>query len=210
VRRKILDNKNERKDSPFEMIAAYQELVSRLIEMSDQLKREEAYDLDKIFSIIWPQLNFIIPELSGGTLFGLLDDQFQCYAQRKNDPAFLEWEELSPKCLKETQIILNTDKENDFLIWNFDPGVPFFLSQDSMEQALCISWLCEHPHEENLYLLLVRNDMKRPFLSHECEAIKLISRIIGWVANYAMSYQSLMYKLNKDFVQKIHEADSAM
>jgi len=189
------------------MLLDYQEQIGTLIEMSDRLKDEEAYDLQKIFSVVWPHLNLIVPDIIGGAIIGLIDDELRCHVRKKNDPIFIRWADVSPESMAKTRDALKKYDERDIIIWNFEDGAPLFTSGTRKNQAVSISWLCEHPHEENLFLLLVRNNYKLPFLSHETQGIKLTSRMIGWVANYALSYQSLIYKLKKEMGEKIRAAD---
>ena len=187
-------------DGPFRISLAYQEQTGSLIEMLDRLRGEEAYNRERIFKIFWPHIEQIVPDLAGGAIFGLRDDKVKCHIEEtKITSSMKKWDDLDDKSKKTTISAMRDDEAKEVVFWNYKKDAPLFVTDSQKNQAIALSWLCEHPDGENLFLLLVRNIEKRPFLSHEIQAIKITSRIVGGFANYAFTYQLLKYGISETF-----------
>ncbi len=195
-----MDTKKSLLDSPFRISLAYREQTGSLIEMLDRLKSEEAYNRERIFKTFWPHIEQIVPDLAGGAIFGLMDDKVKCHIEETKITSSMEkWDDLDSQSKKITISAMKNDEAKEVVFWNYEEDAPLFVTNSRKNQAVALSWLCEHPDGENLFLLLVRNIEKRPFLSHEIQAIKITSRIVGGFANYAFTYQLLKYGISETF-----------
>ena len=191
-----------RLDSPVQMILDYQEQIGSLIELQDQLRDINAYNLDMIFEIAWPHLNYIIPDLSGGLVMGLLDGKLNKYAQKNNFEHMKSWENISGASKQSIVSALKKDDMRSVILWNYEDDAPLFVSDFSENQAVEIVWLCEKPDDESLYIALIRNVKRRPFLCHEVQALKLAGGIIGSRANFAFTYDALIGGISKKIRDK--------
>ena len=192
----------QRLDSPIQMILDYQEQIGSLIELQDQLRDINAYNLDMIFDFAWPHLNYIIPNLSGGLVMGLLDGRLKKYAQKNNVEHMKNWGNISESSKRSMVSALKKDDMRSVVFWNYEEHAPLFVLDSPENQAVAIVWLCEKPDDESLYMALIRNVKKRPFLCHEAQALKLAGRIIGSRANFIFTYDALIGGISKRFRYK--------
>ena len=63
----------------------------------------------------------------------------------------------------------------------------------------CISHLCKLINDDTYFLLIVRDEEKKPFLSHEIQAIRIYSKILGWFIHYSLTDEVNRYMLVKHF-----------
>ncbi|CAN2042057.1 putative GAF domain-containing protein [Candidatus Magnetomoraceae bacterium gMMP-15] len=189
-----------RHDSPLRMILAYQEQTASLMELMDELAEEQSYDLKKIFEIIWPHLKLIVTDIAGGAIIGLREDQqnnqIKIHAMQNIFKNIKEWDELNDKAKEIISSAMIEEESKNVKFWNREEYAPQFATGSKQNQAVSLSWLCDHPDDEKLFLILVRDVKKRPFLSHEIQAIKMTSRIIGWLDNYLFTNELLIFGIH--------------
>jgi len=89
------------------------------------------------------------------------------------------------------------------MYWNYEANAPVIIAEKNDEKAIAISFLCKHADDENLFMIIYRNILKKPLLSDEIQLIKMVSRILGWHLNYEFTYQLLMYHIEKRFRRQI-------
>jgi len=100
-----------------------------------------------------------------------------------------------------TEIESKSSKE--VLFWNYEHIAAEILHLKTEDIALAISLLCNRAVDEKMYMMLFRNKLKKPFINHEIQLIKIVSRIVGWHLNYEFTYQVLMYQFEKSFRRKL-------
>ncbi|MDM8555746.1 hypothetical protein QUF75_13520 [Desulfococcaceae bacterium HSG7] len=192
-----LIKQSTRRDSPIQMLLDYQEQFASLIELQDNLVDINAYNLEKIFDLAWPHLNYIVPELAGGGIIGCLDKKIKSYAHKDNSRFIKKWMDVNSESKELILAALEKDTKRSVILWNYNSDAPLFVSDSRMNQTVALAWLCEKPDDEALYTVLVRNISKRPFLCHEVQAIKLAARIIGSRANFTFTYEALLGGISK-------------
>jgi hypothetical protein len=188
-------------DDPLRMAIVYQEQMASLIELISQLNKDQSYDRKKIFNILWPQLELIVKDLAAGLLIGVKNDSIRCLVQKSHEDSIKKWEELdegSNRLIANTVEEVMANRSKEVVYWNGDEDTPpKFETDPSKPQYVALSWLCELPQDENLFILLIRNKENRPFLSHEIQVIELTSKLIGWFFNYIITYDLLLFGIRQ-------------
>jgi len=181
----------------------YQERIACLTEMMDELKEQDEFDISNIFSIVYNSLNEMMLFLDGGCLIGIKDDQLNVYACQNIETPENYWIDLPLN--KRQQIIneLESKSSKEVLFWNYEHNATENLHLKTENIALAISLLCNRADDEKMYIMLFRNKLNNPFISHEIQLIKIVSRIVGWHLNYEFTYQVLMYQFEKSFRRKL-------
>jgi len=186
-----------RKDSPINMILSYQEQISGLIELQEQLVEFEAYNLRKIFNLAWPHLNNIISELVGGCIIGILDQNLNNYVFKNKNGILKEWEKVDSHSINLILTALSQHNDRSAILWTYKEDSPKLTIDSPKKQVIALSWLCQKVDDESLYMMLIRNTERRPFLSHEVQAIELTSRIMGSCAKFTNTYEALLGSISK-------------
>ena len=183
----------------------YQERIACLTEMMDEIKikQKEKYDMSDIFLSVYNALDEMITNIHGGAIIGIKDNCLTFFATQNLDAPDKHWESLSSQEQEKILHQFKSDAAKDVLFWNYETNAPAIINQVCHEQAIAISFLCKHVDDENLYMIIFRNLLKKPLLSDEIQLIKIVSRILGWHLNYEFTYQLLMYHIEKSFRRKM-------
>jgi len=204
------NNKNDsifgRKDSPIQMILAYQQLISKLIYIIDDLKEDDVFNIKRILEILWPYLKKIVSPLSLGVILGIsvkleeninLSDDFvvnyQAVAGEKE--LLLDWNETDKISKALIFKAIKHDMKSAFC-WNCHYASPKFIHPKNIAFPTMLTKLCHMPTGEILYLLLVRNNTKNIFLSHEMQAMMLLSKIVGERISYTFLHDGFYHAVS--------------
>jgi len=188
-------------ENPFKISFAMQDLLVRIGDMIDLLTIEgEEYNPENIFQKYWPHLIKIVPEITGGILFGVKNSDIFIYNSINTNTIFEKWSDLESKHRIDVLKLLNNKDIKDVLFWNYNDML--LVEETPKKHACSLSWLCDLPnqHKEKLYMFLIRKIEKRPFLCHEIQAIKTTSRIIGaHLKNEWWAYNYTIFLINQKF-----------
>ena len=177
----------------------YQERIACLTEMMDTLKQKDEYNLSEIFTIVFDALDEMIQHLYGGAIVGIKDNELTFFTTRNiNDPDN-NWGLLSDGEKDSILKYFHSEDVKDVLFWNYEANAPIIINKNSYEHAIAISFLCQHADDEDLFMIVYRNQKRKPLLSDEIQIIKMVSRILGWHLNYEFTYQLLMYHIDRSF-----------
>jgi len=176
----------------------YQERIACLTEMMDEIKEQPQYDLSKVFSIVYKCLNEMELHLNGGGIIGINNERLAFLCYQDIDKLENYWEGLIQD---QKQQIINeiVQASKDVHYWNYEQKALPLIKDKPEKIAIAISFLCKHIDDENLYLFVYRNKLKKPLMSDEIQLIKIVSRILGWHLNYEFTYQVLLYQIEKRF-----------
>jgi hypothetical protein len=195
-----------KRDDPFRMLMAYQNMLIGTERIIDILKIGEQFDPYKICEDFWPYIQNMLSDVQGCLFFSLTDvkdpDPFQFYFQNKCESYMNQWKDLSSEHQNNIlNIVLQVfqDDKREVALWNYDKDTEIFVKNSQNKIAMSISWLCDLPSDITFFMLLIRNEEKNPLLCHEVQAIKVISRIIGIHLKNTFSYQSLQMNLQERF-----------
>jgi len=187
--------KKQREDRPIKLILSYQEQIASLLELLDDLKGNDGYDREKLFDIILPHFKCIVPDLSGFAMLGKRENLIKCHAQNNISDSHNDWKTLNRKDVFNA---LHICEKAGAVAWNEEDNKPEFTQSFSQNTRIAaLSWLCEHPDDENIFLLFTRNVEDKPFLVYELQVIKLASGIVGAIANYGFTNQLLKYNIHR-------------
>ncbi|KPA13390.1 hypothetical protein MHK_006411 [Candidatus Magnetomorum sp. HK-1] len=184
----------------------YQERIACLTEMMDKLKQKETYDLSDIFKTVFEALNEMIIHLHAGAIIGIKEDQLTFFTSQNLITPNKYWASLSSN--EKGCILAQLNSElatKDVIYWNYETNAPVIFDKKNDEKAIAISFLCKYADDENLFMIIYRNTLKKPLLSDEVQLIKMVSRILGWHLNYEFTYQLLMYHIEKSFRRQIQK-----
>jgi hypothetical protein len=191
----------KRTDNPLRMIFAYQKQIASVVSLMDRLRDGERFDIEDMLNIALDDIHNLVPHLVGTAIIGRADDQFTCHAKTETEPLIMgNWSNESVE-FQAAMNVVSENKETESVIFQNYEKIPTLFAEDFFEkQATSISWLCNLPDYEQLFMVFVRKDKKFPFLSHEIQAIKMLSRIIGSHLNYTCAYQNLLYNIHSDLL----------
>jgi len=181
----------------------YQERIACLTDMMDTIKKKEEYDLDGIFNTVFDALDEMILNLHGGAIIGYKENKITFFTTRNICTPDDHWETIDSEEKGRILNQLNSDAAKDVLYWNYEANAPIIINTQTHKLAIAISFLCKHADDENLFMIVYRNVLKKPLLSDEIQLIKIVSRILGWHLNYEFTYQLLMYHIEKRFRKAI-------
>ena len=190
----IQTGQTKRADHPLYMVLAYQEQTAAVVRILDKLKNEKAFDIKQIFNVIWPEILRIVPDLAGSMIIGLRDKKITCHVE-KRESDIKKWSDLDQMSKNKIHEVLEKQDTSSVVFRNYEKDAPLVSKSSPEEQALAISWLCVLPDDEELFWIAVRDIESKPFLSHEIQAIKIISRIFGSHLSYVSSFQNLLYSI---------------
>jgi hypothetical protein len=181
----------------------YQERLACLTEFMDELKKQKKFDYAQILLLTKDKLNEMKLDITGGAIIGLKNNQLSFFAGEKIDDYNDHWKHL-PDSIK-TQIYneLATKVTKDTQIYNYENNAPSVILSEPKTIAFSISHLCQNPDDEDLFMLLYRDVLEKPLLSHELQFIIITSKIIGWHINFELTYEVLLFHFNKSFRKKL-------
>lgn len=194
-----MKNSDPKLDRAIRRNLEYQEKIACITELMDKLKLENTYDLKEILKNLWPYLDDTISGVMGGAIFGLKDDEIRFYASQNLSSIywhFSDFDEQSRRLLIST---LQNREINDVYCWNYEEHAPAFMEGSPEKYAIIISNLCEHHNGERIFMFVIRNVEKKPFIMEEIQTIKMISRIVGMHINYLFTYDSLMLNIYNNY-----------
>ena len=186
----------------------YQERLACLTEFMDELKKQKKFDYAQILLLTKQKLNEMELYITGGVIIGLKNNQLSFFAGEKIEDYIDHWEHLSDSLKTEIFNELSTKVKKDTQIYNYEKNAPSIVLPETDTIAFSISHLCQNPDDEDLYILLYRDDLEKPLLSHELQFIIIISKIIGWHINFELTYEVLLFHFNKSFRKKMDESSS--
>jgi hypothetical protein len=180
------DNLN-RRDNPLRMNSVYKDQIACLLDITTKLTEldKDRFDIDTLVKEIFPLIHNAIPYVS--EMF-IIKSSF-------DDKITVEGNNYK---LKKTSIISDWDEKKDLIFWNYEEH-PLNISTNPPKEAVCISHLCKLINDDTYFLLIVRDEEKKPFLSHEIQAIRIYSKILGWFIHYSLTDEVNRYMLVKHF-----------
>jgi len=180
-----IGNPLQRADSPFHMIFSYQKQIASVVNLMDKLRDGERFDIQNTLNVVLDDIHNLVPHLVGNAIIGRADDKFTCYAKAEIEPLIMsDWSNGSDQFKKAMNVVSEDKKTKSVIFQNYEKIPSLFIDDFFEKQATAVSWLCNLPDYEQLFMIFVRNNKKFPFLSHEIQAIKMLSRIIGSHLNY--------------------------
>ncbi|KPA14698.1 hypothetical protein MHK_005089 [Candidatus Magnetomorum sp. HK-1] len=187
----MITDDNDFKDDPIQMLLDYQEIIGTIRLLLTELEKIKQFNLSDIFNLTEQMITETIPDISACTLLGqkygetiinLIDNHYTPFIENTDDTEPFDLSKI------------NSIKE-DGMVWNYETNIPTFISSKKSEKrAHLLTWMCELANDLNVYFYCVRDQIEKPFLSHEIDAILIFARIVGSHLSYLYSYQKLFYE----------------
>ncbi len=194
-----MNSKQKRHDDPRNMLLECQKLIRNLVRMVEELQNTHKASKQQVLDIIWPYVQNVIKGIGKGYILARSEGDINCVAETPGDD-FKTWKELDDVSQRIISEAFDHVIDGDVIEWNSEAyesaaqrNYPVFHSERPGEGNCILSFLCENPDGEDLFFLIVRYGKTAPFLSHETQAFKLTSRIVGWYLNYVLTYHLLIF-----------------
>jgi len=165
--------RKKRTDSPFQMIFAYRKQIASVVNLMDKLRDGERFDIQDTLNIVLDDIRNLVPHLIGSAIIGRADDKFTCYAKAEIEPLIMaDWSNGDDQ-FKEVMNVVSEDKKKKSVIFQNYEKIPSLFIDDFFEkQATAVSWLCNLPDYEQLFMIFVRANKKDPWLFRVDEIIR--------------------------------------
>jgi hypothetical protein len=178
----------DRSDNILRIISGYKNQMACLIDIIDKLKElnKDSFGFDKLIKEIFPIICEAISDVSVIFIIRLSHDGKITLTGNNNYQ------------LKANASLYEWNEEENLFFRNYEDH-PFNISSNPAKEAVCISHLCKLPITDELYfLVIIRKEERKPFLSHELQAIKIYTRLVGGFINSSLANEMNRYMLTKD------------
>ena len=187
----MITDDNDFKDDPYQMLLDYQEITGTIRLLLIELEKIKCFNLSAIFNLTKTMITETIPDIDvctflgqkyGESIINLIDHHYISIIETADDEKSFDLSKIE------------NIKENG-MVWNYETNIPHFISTKNAEKrAHLLTWMCELANDLNVYFYCVRDQIKKPFLSHEIDAIIIFSIIVGSHLSYLYSYDKLCYE----------------
>jgi len=194
------ERQEKRHDDPRNMLLECQKLIGNLVKMVEELQNTYKASKQQVLNIVWPYIQKVIIGVKKGYILERSEGNIECLAETESSD-FKKWQEIDESSRKIISESFDKTVKGEVAAWNSEAyknekggiSFPVFHKETPGEGNSILSFLCENPDGEELFFIIVRYGEKTPFLSHETQAFKLTSRIVGWYLNYVLTYHLLIF-----------------